>query len=94
MDKIFIVQRNTGEMQPAGQTVKKTIVLGEVNAYEKDGEIKNAHAVTILGEAATKNYYQGDVVIADVQSNVREYEGRLYNDMITSRIQVLMREAR
>ena len=58
---------------------KSTIVLQELG-----GKYENTYVVTLLGNAATCQYYSGDLVFAALRFTTREYNGVTYQDIMAN----------
>jgi hypothetical protein len=64
-----------------GMISKSTIVLQELG-----GKYENSYIVTLLGNAATCQYYSGDLVFAALRFSTREYNGTTYQDIVANEI--------
>ncbi len=87
MNNIFRVIKQTEPIQvpsqktEGGMISKSTIVLQELG-----GKYENTYVVTLLGNAATCQYYSGDLVFAVLRFSTREYNGTTYQDIVANEI--------
>ncbi len=87
MKSLFRVIKQTEPIQVSSQKAeggmisKSTIVLQELG-----GKYENTYVVTLLGNAATCQYYSGDLVFAALRFSTREYNGTTYQDIVANEI--------
>lgn len=67
--------------QDGTNTQKCTLVLQEVG-----GKYENSYAATLLGNMASCVFYPGDVVVAGLRFQYREYNGQFYMDCTVQEI--------
>ena len=65
------------EKSEDGLLNKRTLVLQELG-----GKYENSYVVTVLGNLATLDYNEGDIVIATMRFQSREYNGQMYMDVV------------
>ena len=70
------------EKSETGQLSKRNLVLKELGG----SKYENDYAVSVLGEEATKELKEGDVVIATLRFQAREYNGQVFQDITASEI--------
>ena len=56
---------------------KRTLVLQELG-----GKYEPTYVVSVLGNMATLQYNEGDIVIATLRFQAREYNGQMYMDVV------------
>jgi len=69
-----------------GKLSKCTIVLQEMG-----GKYENQYAATMLGQQAGTRYLAGDLVVASLRFQTREYNGQTYQDITVQDIYKLNR---
>lgn len=65
------------EKSDDGVLNKRTLVLQELG-----GKYADSYVVTVLGNLATLEYSEGDIVIATMRFQNREYNGQMYMDVV------------
>ena len=60
---------------------KRTLVLQELG-----GTYENSYVVTTLGNLATIEFAEGELVIANLRFQTREYNGQAFMDVIANEI--------
>ena len=65
------------EKSENGVLNKRTLVLQELG-----GKYENSYVVTVLGNLATLQYSEGDIVIATLKFQAREYNGQMFMDVV------------
>lgn len=87
MKGIFrVVQQGEAHAVPSkqnenGQTTKCTLMLQELG-----GKYENQYLCTLLGNAATAKFYEGDLVAASIRFSTRDHNGTTYQDLLISEI--------
>jgi len=71
--EMFTVKSEKAE---GGQLSKRNMVLQELG-----GKYENQYVVAVLGTLATVQLYQGDLVVATLRFQAREYNGQSYQDI-------------
>ena len=74
----FAVQSQKSD---SGQTMKCNIVLQELG-----GKFENQYVGAMLGNAAQRKFYPGDVVAASLRFSTRDYNGATYQDILVTDI--------
>ena len=69
------------EKSENGVLNKRTLVLQELG-----GKYENSYVVTVLGNLATLQYSEGDIVIATLKFQAREYNGQMFMDVVAMEI--------
>ncbi len=69
------------EKSENGVLNKRTLVLQELG-----GKYENSYVVTVLGNLATLQYSEGDIVIATLKFQAREYNGQMFMDVIATEL--------
>ena len=65
------------EKSENGVLNKRTLVLQELG-----GKYEPTYVVSVLGNMATLQYNEGDIVIATLRLQAREYNGQMYMDVV------------
>ena len=65
------------EKSEGGVLNKRTLVLQELG-----GKYEPTYVVSVLGNMATLQYNEGDIVIATLRFQAREYNGQMYMDVV------------
>ena len=65
------------EKSENGVLNKRTLVLQELG-----GKYEPTYVVSVLGNMATLQYNGGDIVIATLRFQAREYNGQMYMDVV------------
>ena len=65
------------EKSENGVLNKRTLVLQELG-----GKYEPTYVVSVLGNLATLQYNEGDIVIATLRFQAREYNGQMYMDVV------------
>ena len=65
---------------------KRTLVLQELG-----GKYENSYVVTTLGNLATIEFAEGELVIANLRFQTREYNGQAFMDVIANEIEKIKR---
>ena len=72
----FTVKSEKGE---GGVLNKRTLVLQELG-----GKYENSYVVSALGNLATIQFDEGDLVIATLKFQAREYNGQVFMDVVAT----------
>ena len=72
------------EKSETGQLNKRNLVLKELG-----GKYENEYAVSVLGNAASLVFYEGDLVMVTLRFQVREYNGQVFQDVTATDIYAL-----
>ena len=70
------------EKSENGMLNKRTLVLQELG-----GKYENSYVVTTLGNLATIEFAEGELVIANLRFQTREYNGQVFMDVIANEIE-------
>ena len=88
MKTIFLRVKKCGVMTTVqseksenGMLNKRTLVLQELG-----GKYENSYVVTTLGNLATIEFAEGELVIANLRFQTREYNGQAFMDVIANEI--------
>ena len=88
MKTIFLRVKKCGVMTTVqseksenGVLNKRTLVLQELG-----GKYENSYVVTTLGNLATIQFAEGELVIANLRFQTREYNGQAFMDVIANEI--------
>ena len=65
------------EKSENGVLNKRTLVLQELG-----GKYEPTYVATVLGNLATIEYNEGDIVIATLKFQAREYNGQMFMDIV------------
>ena len=65
------------EKSENGVLNKRTLVLQELG-----GKYEPTYVVSVLGNMATLQYNEGDIVIATLRFQAREYNGQMFMDVV------------
>jgi len=74
------------EKSENGMLNKRTLVLQELG-----GKYENSYVVTTLGNLATIEFAEGELVIANLRFQTREYNGQAFMDVIANEIEKIKR---
>ena len=69
------------EKSEGGVLNKRTLVLQELG-----GKYEPTYAVSALGNLATIQFSEGDLVIATLKFQVREYNGQVFMDVVATEL--------
>ena len=69
------------EKSEGGVLNKRTLVLQELG-----GKYELAYVVSALGNLATIQFSEGDLVIATLKFQVREYNGQVFMDVVATEL--------
>lgn len=69
------------EKSEGGMLNKRTLVLQELG-----GKYEPTYVVTALGNLATLQFNEGDIVIATLRFQSREYNGQVFMDVVATEI--------
>ena len=69
------------EKSEGGVLNKRTLVLQELG-----GKYENSYVVSVLGNLATIQFGEGDIVIATLRFQSREYNGQVFMDVIATEL--------
>lgn len=93
MKTIFLRVKKCGVMTTVqseksenGVLNKRTLVLQELG-----GKYENSYVVTTLGNLATIEFAEGELVIANLRFQTREYNGQAFMDVIANEIEKIKR---
>ena len=74
-------QQVASQKAEGGQVSKCSIVLQELG-----GKYENMYVCTLFGNSAMCKWYSGELVLASLRFQVREYNGQWYQDIVISEI--------
>lgn len=74
------------EKSETGQLNKRNLVLKELG-----GKFENEYAVSVLGNAASLQFNEGDLVAVTLRFQTREYNGQVFQDITVTDIYPLKR---
>ena len=69
------------EKSEGGVLNKRVLVLQELG-----GKYETTYVATVLGNLATLQYSEGDIVIATLKFQAREYNGQMFMDVVATEI--------
>ena len=69
------------EKSETGQLNKRHLVLKELG-----GKFENEYAASVLGNAASLQFYEGDLVVVTLRFQTREYNGQVFQDITVTDI--------
>ena len=69
------------EKSEGGQLNKRNLVLQELG-----GKFENQYAVAVLGNLAQVQFREGDLVIATLRFQCREYNGQMFQDILGTEV--------
>ena len=69
------------EKSESGQLNKRNLVLKELG-----GKFEDEYAVSVLGNAASLQFYENDLVAVTLRLQVREYNGQVFQDITVTEI--------
>lgn len=69
------------EKSEGGMLNKRTLVLQELG-----GKYEPTYVVNALGNLAALEFYEGEIVIATLRFQSREYNGQVYQDIVVNDI--------
>ena len=69
------------EKSESGQLSKRTLVLQELG-----GRYENQYVVAVLGNLAQATFHEGDIVVATLRFQCREYNGQTFQDITATEI--------
>jgi len=69
------------EKSEGGVLNKRVLVLQELG-----GKYEPTYVATVLGNLATLQYSEGDIVIATLKFQAREYNGQMFMDVVATEI--------
>ena len=69
------------EKSETGQLNKRNLVLKELG-----GKFENEYVVSVLGNAASLQFYEGDLVAVTLRFQTREYNGQVFQDITVTDI--------
>ena len=69
------------EKSEGGVLNKRTLVLQELG-----GKYEPTYVVSVLGNLATIQFSEGDLVIATLKFQVREYNGQVFMDVVATEL--------
>ena len=69
------------EKSEGGVLNKRTLVLQELG-----GKYENSYVVSALGNLATIQFSEGDLVIATLKFQAREYNGQMFMDVVATEL--------
>ena len=76
--EVFSVKSEKSE---TGQLNKRNLVLKELG-----GKFENEYAVSVLGNAASLTFNEGDLVAVSLRFQTREYNGQVFQDITVTDI--------
>ena len=69
------------EKSEGGVLNKRTLVLQELG-----GKYENSYVVSVFGNLATIQFSEGDLVIATLKFQAREYNGQMFMDVVATEL--------
>ena len=69
------------EKSETGVLNKRSLVLKELG-----GKFENEYAVSVLGNAASLQFYENDLVVVTLRFQAREYNGQVFQDITVTDI--------
>ena len=69
------------EKSETGQLNKRNLVLKELG-----GKFENEYVVSVLGNAASLQFYENDLVAVTLRFQMREYNGQVFQDITVTDI--------
>ena len=69
------------EKSENGQLNKRNLVLKELG-----GKFENEYAVAVLGNAASMDFQEGDLVAVTMRFQTREYNGQVFQDITVTEV--------
>ena len=69
------------EKSEGGMLNKRTLVLQELG-----GKFEDSYVVTALGNLATIEFAEGELVLANLRFQTREYNGQVFMDVIANEL--------
>ena len=69
------------EKAEGGVLNKRTLVLQELG-----GKYANCYVVTVLGNLATIEFTEGELVVCNMRFQAREFQGQYYMDIVANDI--------
>ena len=69
------------EKTETGMLNKRNLVLKELG-----GKFENEYTVSVLGNAASLVFYEGDVVIATLRFSTHDFQGQTYQEILATDI--------
>ena len=69
------------EKSEGGVLNKRTLVLQELG-----GKYENSYVVSVLGNLASIQFSEGDLVIATLRFQSREYNGQMFMDVVATEL--------
>ena len=69
------------EKTESSELNKRNLVLKELG-----GKFENEYAVSVLGNAASLVFYEGDLVVVTLRFQTREYNGQSFQDITATDI--------
>ena len=69
------------EKSETGQLNKRNLVLKELG-----GKYENEYAVSVLGNAASLQFYEGDLVAVTLRFSTHEYQGQTFQEILATEI--------
>ncbi len=81
-----------GEMFSVKSEKSETGVLNKRNLVLKElgGRYENEFAAAVLGNAASLQFYEGDLVVVTLRFQTREYNGQVFQDITVTDIFKIM----
>lgn len=81
-----------GEMFSVKSEKSETGVLNKRNLVLKElgGRYENEFAAAVLGNAASLQFYEGDLVVVTLRFQTREYNGQVFQDITVTDIYKIM----
>ena len=76
--EMFTVRSEKAE---GGVLNKRNLVLQELG-----GRFENQYAVSVLGNLAQLQFYEGDLVMATLRFGCREYNGQIFQDIVATEV--------
>ena len=69
------------EKSETGVLNKRNLVLKELG-----GKFENEYVVSVLGNAASLQFYEGDLVVVTLRFQTREFNGQTFQDIVATDI--------
>ena len=69
------------EKSETGQLNKRNLVLKELG-----GKFENEYVASVLGNAASLQFYEGDLVAVTLRFSTHEYQGQTFQEILATEI--------
>ena len=68
------------------EMILRVVKCGECFTVELGGKYENCYVVNALGNLATIQFNEGDLVIATLRFQAREYNGQVFMDVVATEL--------